>query len=82
MKDKNYSKIINEILTKYSSGREFAKMIGEEASDVSRWRYGKLSVSPRAVISICRLHKNISPHQLNSAVFPEDVKLTFTKEKK
>jgi hypothetical protein len=69
--------IINDLLTKYPSSREFARAINEDAADIIRWRYGRCKVKARAVISICRLHKEISPHALNPEIFPADLNFIF-----
>lgn len=69
--------LINELIDKYPSLRNFARTIREDASDVIRWRYAKAKIHARAVISICRLHPEIIPYQLDSATFPEDLTLKF-----
>jgi hypothetical protein len=73
--------VINELITRYSTSREFAHAIGEDAADIIRWRYGKCRIKARAVVNICRLHPDIQPHQLNPDWFPEDLTFTFGSDK-
>ena len=74
--------LLLKIMSGYSSIREFARCIGEDAMDVMRWRKGKRKINPRAVISICRLHNDIDPWQLNPAVFPDNLTLKFKERKR
>lgn len=69
--------IINELIQDYASLREFARAIGEDGSDVMRWRYDRSKVTPRAVIKICKLYPAIAPYELNPDVFPEDLVVIF-----
>jgi hypothetical protein len=69
--------IINELIPLYTSMRDMGRAIGEDGSDIIRWRYGKTKIKARAVIAICRLHPEITPHQLNPDIFPADLRLTF-----
>lgn len=73
--------IMNELVDRFSSAREFARAIGEDPSDVMKWRLGKIKVRPRAVISICRLYPCINPADLNPSVFPADLRLSFGEKK-
>ncbi len=74
--------IINELIKQYSSLREFARAIHEDASDVMRWRYGRARVTPRAVIKICELHPVYLAHELNPDIFPHNLALYFTEVSK
>lgn len=71
------TEIINKLLEQYKTSREFARVIGEDAADVIRWRYNRCKIKPRAVINICRHHPEITPHQLNPDVFPQDLRFSF-----
>jgi len=68
--------ILNKLIKKYQSLRAFSNFIHEDASDVTRWRYGRNAISPRAVISICRYY-GIEPYKLRPDIFPEDIILVF-----
>ena len=70
---------INKLVKKSKSMREFARLICENCSDVSRWCSGEKPVNIRAVLEICRKYPNIKPHQLNAIVFPEDLTFKFKK---
>jgi len=74
--------LINELVSKYESMREFARAIQEHYSDVSRWCSGKIPIKLRAVIEICRLYPAIKPNQLNPAIFPDDLEFVFNKKRK
>ncbi len=76
MKNKSSSDIINDLLTSYSTSREFARAIKEDPADIVRWRSGRSPVKPRAVIQICRLYPEIKPNSLNP-IFPEDIYFEF-----
>lgn len=69
--------IINELIQDYASLREFARAIGEDGSDVMRWRHDRSKVTPRAVIKICKLYPSIAPYKLNPDIFPEDLHFVF-----
>ena len=69
--------IINKLLESYKTSREFARVIGEDAADITRWKFGRCQIKPRAVINICRHHPDLSPHDLNPDVFPADLKFNF-----
>lgn len=70
--------IINEILKEYSSGKAFARAIGEDGSDVIRWRYGRSAIKARAVVAICRLYPQIPPYKLNPEIFPKELNFVFS----
>lgn len=77
---KEPAQILNELIAKYNTARDFARAINEHASDIIRWRYGKCAIKMRAVVSICRLHPEIKPHDLNKD-FPADLTLVFGDKK-
>jgi len=68
-----------DILDKYESIRALSREINEDPSDISRWRDGVRRISPRAVISICRLHPDVLPNDL-SEIFPADLTFNFGDE--
>lgn len=72
MKDRSVE-IFNGVLNQYPTSRAFARIIGEDAADVIRWRFGRSKIRPRAVIQICKLHPEIKPYELNAEVFPKDL---------
>lgn len=72
------TKILNDLIAKYPTLREFAVAIGEEISDVSRWRKGR-KLHPRAVINICRIFPEIKPNNLLPSLYPEDLNFIFRK---
>jgi hypothetical protein len=80
IKEKTPADIINDLMPQYSSQREFARAIGEDAADIIRWRYGRSKIKTRAVITLCRLHPEIKPYQLNSEWFPKDLRFVFGDE--
>jgi hypothetical protein len=69
--------IINDLIKRYASLREFARAIREDGSDVMRWRHERGKVRPRAVIKICELFPEYKPHDLNPEVFPAHLTLHF-----
>ena len=71
------AEIIEHLLKKYPTAREFARSIKEDAADITRWRTGLSNIKPRAVVSICRLHPEIKPYQLNENIFPRELTFTF-----
>ena len=75
------AEIINELISKYPTAREFARAIGEDGADIIRWRMGRSKVKGRAVIAICRLHPEIRPHDLNPEWFPADLSFFFGENK-
>ncbi len=77
-----YVKIYNSLIDKHESMRKFAIAIGEEISQVCKWRYGRKSLPTRTVITICRMYPKIQPYELNPDLFPEDLKFIFKKESK
>lgn len=77
MKEKTPADFLNDLISQYPSVREFSRAIGEDASDVVKWRYSKCAIRVRAVISICRIHPNIKPHDLNPLWFPADLDFKF-----
>lgn len=76
---KSAAEKLNNIIDTYSSIREFSRSIGEDYSDVQRWRWGERKINPRAVVSICRLHPEIKPYDLNPYVFPDGLIFKFGK---
>lgn len=76
-KTKSPADIINELLDKAPTSRDFARSINEDAADIIRWRYGRSKIKPRAVIAICRLHPELRPHDLNPDIFPADLSFFF-----
>ncbi len=71
--------LINELIANHESMRAFARVIGEDASDVMKWKNGKISIKVRAVISIARIF-DIKPHDINP-IFPSDIEFIFKKTK-
>lgn len=71
------SEIINDLLKKYASGREFARAINEDTADISRWRTDTCAIKARAVVAICQLHPEILPYNLNPAIFPKHLTFKF-----
>lgn len=71
-------KILDTLINKYESMREFARVINEDPAAVWNWKNGKMTIHARAVISIVR-HFNISPTDLRPDIFPDDIKITFKK---
>jgi DNA-binding transcriptional regulator YdaS (Cro superfamily) len=81
IKDKS-SQIICELILRNRTMRDFAKQIGEAATDISLWKRGARQIRPRAVIEICRHYPDIKPHDLNPYVFTKDIILTFKNKAK
>lgn len=83
-KECNFNKSFKELFDSHYkdklSLREFSRLISEDAVDVTRWLKGNVKITPRAVITICRLHPEIIPNELNPYVFPEDLKFEFSKK--
>lgn len=77
----NVIRILTKLLEKYDSMRSFSREIREDVSDVSRWKMGKKCLTPRAIISICRLYPDIPPYFLNPDLFPEDLLFNFKRSK-
>lgn len=75
--EKTPADIVNELIALYPSASEFSRKIGENKTDVLRWRHGRMKLSARAVVSICRLHPQVRPHQLNPNWFPADLTFIF-----
>ena len=73
--------IINTIIKQYSSFRAFARAISEDGADITRWRANKTKIKARAIVSICRLHPEITPHDLNPNIFPPDLRFVFEENK-
>lgn len=73
------NKILENLISKHASMREFAREIREDVADVIRWKSGKRAISARAVISICRIYPTIKPHELNPVLFPPDLRFVFKK---
>ena len=77
----NSMHIIEQLIAMHDSMRAAARYIGEDSSDLQKWRYGKSYIQTRAIISICRLYPHIKPSELNPDIFPADVSLVFDKTK-
>jgi DNA-binding transcriptional regulator YdaS (Cro superfamily) len=73
------AEIICQLISKYGSMREFARFVAEDSTDIMRWKTGKRTITPRAVIKICRKHPEILPFELNPDVFPTDLDFNFRK---
>ncbi len=71
-------KILDTLINKHESMREFARAINEDPAAVCHWKNGKIVIHARAVISIAR-HFNIAPNELRPDIFPDDLKLIFKK---
>lgn len=82
MKNSISAEIINRLIEDYPSMREFARTVGEAPADLHRWKNGVSPVSARAVVNICRIHKDVLPWQLNHSVFPENLRFTFLRGRK
>ena len=77
MTQKNKSAlIIEELIKKHKSAREFARTINEDISDVIRWRQGKLRVGARAAVSLAKVYK-VKPSDLRPDLFPEELEFVF-----
>jgi DNA-binding transcriptional regulator YdaS (Cro superfamily) len=61
--------------------RDFARSIGEDTTDVLRWKRGQRKINARAVIGIVRLHPEILAFELCPEIFPKDLDLVFRKPK-
>jgi len=71
-------KIMNELIAKHKSMREFARVINEDPSDIHRWKTGKAIVKVRAIITIARLY-GVKPYDLDGDLFPQDLEFVFKK---
>lgn len=71
---------ICELINQYASIRIFSRLIGEDSSDVFRWKTGKSKIRAQAVIKVCKLF-DVTPQTLRPDIFPSDMKLVFKKEK-
>jgi hypothetical protein len=75
---KKSAKIINDLIEKHESMRDFGRKISEDPADIMRWKSGKSAVRVRAVITICRLF-GYEPHEVNPDLFPQDLSFVFKK---
>ena len=76
------TKVLEKLISQYPSMREFARTIREDITDVSRWKCGKKRLTTRAIVSICCLHPEVKPFQLNPDNFPRELEFVFKKGKK
>lgn len=67
------------VINQSESIRSLAKLIGEDSSDISRWRNGFAKISVRAVVSICRLF-DVRANTLRPDIFQSDVELVFKRK--
>jgi hypothetical protein len=81
MTEKTPAEVLNELIAQYPTAKEFARKINEDTTDVLRWRHGRAMMSTRAVVSVCRLHPKVKPHQLNPKWFPVDLTFKFGAKK-
>lgn len=77
---KHAQETLMKLVKKYKSMRQFARLIMEDVSDVSKWKQGYKTISTRCIVSIARLHPEIRPYDLNPDWFPEDCRITFVKQ--
>jgi hypothetical protein len=68
--------ILEELIKKHKSLREFARAINEDSSDVVRWRKGSSKIHMRAAVCIAKIYK-INIHDLRPDIFPHESKITF-----
>ncbi len=71
--------VLNELVERHESIREFARYINEDASDVIRWRSDQTKIKPRAVISMARIY-GIHPFDLRCDLFPDNLKFVFERK--
>jgi DNA-binding transcriptional regulator YdaS (Cro superfamily) len=76
---KKLTRIFDALIDVYGSQKELAIAIQEHKSDISLWHRGKKQVTVRAIINICRLHKQLSPYDLNPDLFPSDLEFVYSK---
>ena len=73
------NKILESLIKRYSSMREFARTIGEDTTDIIYWKTGKRKICGRAVVKIVKIHPEILPFELNPEMFPENLDFHFRK---
>lgn len=71
------SDIIKKLIKEAGSCRAFAREIDEDVSDVFRWKSEKLKIKARAIVKICRLYPDITPHDLRPDWYDKDVRFIF-----
>ena len=81
MKRTKAMNILAELIGQHKSMKEFSSIIGEDPSNVLRWKKGRSAITLRAVINICRRNKNLQPHDLNPEIIPSDLTFTFIEKK-
>ena len=74
-------KVLNSLIKTYKSIREFARVIDEDAADITRWKSGKRLPHARAVVSIIKHHPTVKPHDLNPDVFEKGLTFNFNGDK-
>ncbi len=68
--------ILNKLVESDDSLRAFARDIGEDSSDVIRWKQGKIRIHPRACMTLVRMY-GVSAHDLRPDIFPENCIVKF-----
>lgn len=81
MKKTHAMTIIAGLISQHKSMKEFSNIIGEDPSNVLRWKKGASAVTLRAVINLCRRYPELQANHLNPRIIPKDLKFTFIKEK-
>ena len=69
--------IFKKVLAQFSSAKAFSRAIGEDGSDILRWKNGRGAIKARAVVAICKLYPEIPPYRLNDNIFPKGLMFTF-----
>lgn len=57
--------------------RSFSNFLGENVSDICKWRAGKKNLTVRVIVKLCRLF-DFRPHELNPDYFPPDLMFLFS----
>lgn len=69
--------IDNLLKDKDMNYRDFARTIGEDSADISRWMHRQKNVTTRAVLSICKIYPQIKPHDLNPELFAANLEFVW-----
>lgn len=79
----NCRQVIDQIVRENKMGyRDLARLIGEDSSDISRWRANDMSIKSKAVVKICKLYPWVVPHDLNPDAFPKNLRFIYIKKEK
>ena len=71
------AEVILKLIDNAGSCRAFARQIDEDVSDIFRWKAGKMKIKARAVVRICRLYRDVKPHDLRPEWYEPDVRFVF-----